>query len=354
VGTGRMTTSAAPAHATTPLPPPEVVELAGDVLGGTGESLRLVSHEPLKKSVQRLCFETRTGPASVVVKRLTAHRARANQLVAERWLPAGGLGWACPRLRGIVHEPAGPAVWHIYEDVAGSGLDCGLPDPQRVSPMVELIVALHTRFAGHALLPECRKQGGELGMDFYNSEVARSVCVLESIGSLGPPLAREQAALGDRLLRRVRRLHGERHARALQFQTWGGPDTLLHGDLWTTNTLVEERSDGLQPRLIDWDHVGVGPVAYDLSTFLYRFPAEHRPWILGRYREAAARRGWQLPDDSTLNLLFETAEYARYACCLAEAALAASRGEHWGFEQMEEIESWFASLEPVLAVDGSR
>jgi hypothetical protein len=349
-----MTASAAAAHATTPLPPPEMVELAGDVLSGTGESLRLVAHEPLKKSVQRLCFETRTGPASVVVKRLTAHRARANQLVAERWLPAGGLGWACPRLLGIVHEPAGPAVWHIYEDVAGSGLDCGLPDPQRVGPMVELIVALHTRFAGHALLAECRKQGGELGMDFYNSEVARSVCVLESIGSLGPPLAREQAALRDRLLRRVRRLHGERHARALQFQTWGGPDTLLHGDLWTTNTLVEERSDGLQPRLIDWDHVGVGSVTYDLSTFLYRFPAEHRPWILGRYREAAARRGWQLPDDSTLNLLFETAEYARYACCLAEAALAASRGEHWGFEQMEEIESWFASLEPVLAVDGSR
>ena len=77
-------------------------------------------------------------------------------------------------------------------------------------------------------------------------------------------------------------------------------------------------------------------------------------WILKLYREAAARRGWQLPDDSTLNVLFETAECARYACNLGDAALAASRGEWWGFPMMEEIERWFADLEPVLAADGAR
>jgi hypothetical protein len=93
-------------------------------------------------------------------------------------------------------------------------------------------------------------------------------------------------------------------------------------------------------------------VTYDLSTFLCRFAPEHRPWILGRYREAAARRGWSLPDDLTLNLLFETAEYARYACCLAEAAVAASRGECWAFEQLAEIDTWFESLEPALPVAG--
>jgi thiamine kinase-like enzyme len=152
----------------------------------------------------------------------------------------------------------------------------------------------------------------------------------------------------------VERLHRERRERASVLETFGGPDTLLHGDLWTTNTLLAERADGLQPRLIDWDHVGAGPVTYDLSTFLYRFPSEHRPWILGRYREAAAGHGRSLPDDNMLNLLFETAEYARYACCLAEAALGASQGERWGFEQMAEIESWFTSLEPVLAADGTR
>jgi hypothetical protein len=240
-------------------------------------------------------------------------------------------------------------VWHIYDDVGGTGLDGGVPDPRHVVTVVELIVDLHTRFADHALLPECRERGGALGIGFYTVEVARSVAFLKSIG---PPLRSEQAALRDRLLGRVERLCDERDERALLHETCGGPDTLLHGDLWTTNTLVVQRTDGVQPRLIDWDHVGVGPVSYDLSTFICRFTPEHRLWVLGRYRDAAARRGWRLPDDRTLNLLFETAEYARFACCLAEAARAASVGESWAFEQMAEIDTWFASLEQALPVDG--
>ena len=353
MGGGRRRVSASAPGARSPLPPPKVTELARRLLGGPGGAARLVAHEPLDEFVYRLSFEVLTGLVSVVAKCLSPRLARANQLVAERWLPAVSLEWACPGLRGAFHESAGSVVWHIYEDVGGTGLDYSLPDPDRVGPVVELIAELHTRFAGHALLAECREHGVELGMSFFTSEVARSIGALKSIGSLGPPLRREQAALRDRLLGRVERLYGERHERASLLETFGGPDTLLHGDLWTTNTLVVERSDGPQARLIDWDHVGVGPVTYDLSTFLYRFPAEYRPWILGQYREAAARRGWRLPADSTLNLLFETAEYARYACCLAEAAPAAARGERWAFEQLAEIDTWFASLEPALAVDGS-
>ena len=349
-----MSASASTAGTGSRLPPPEVVELARHIFVGPGGSPRLVAHELLKKSVHRLCFDVLAGPASVVVKRLSPALARASQLVAERWLPAAGLEWACPGLQGVVREPSGSSVWHIYEDIAGSGLDDSLADPARVVPVVELMVELHTRFAGHALLAECRELGADLGMSFFAGQVGRSIDALKSIGTLGPPLLPEQAALRNRLLGRVERLYSERHGRALLLETCGGPDTLLHGDLWTTNTLVVERADGLQARLVDWDQAGVGPVTFDLSTFLYRFPSESRPWILGRYRDAAARRGRWLPDDSTLNLLFETAEYARYACCLAEAALAASRGESWGFEQMEEIETWFARLEPALAVDGCR
>jgi hypothetical protein len=349
-----MSTSAPALRADSRLPPPEVVELARHLVAGPGGDLRLVAHEPLKESVHRLCFEVLAGPASVVVKRLSPRIARTNELVAERWLPAAGLEWACPGLRGVVHERSGSKVWHIYEDVAGSALDDSLPDPARVVPVVELIVDLHTRFAGHALLPECRKHGGELGMGFFAVHVARSIDALKSIGSRGAPLSREQPALRDRLLSRVEHLYDERDERAVLLETFGGPDTLLHGDLWTTNTFVVEESDGPRAKLIDWDHVGVGPVAYDLSTFLYRFAPEYRPWILERYREAAARRGWQLPDNSTLNLLFETAECARYACCLAEAALATSQEEWWGFQMLAEIDTWFAGLQPALAVDGGR
>jgi aminoglycoside phosphotransferase (APT) family kinase protein len=326
-------------------PPPKVVELAHRLVAGPSGRARLVAQEPLTESVHRLRFDAPTGSTSVVVKRLAPRFARPSRLVAERWLPAAGLEHACPRLLGVLFDP-GSVEWHVYEDVRGTALSSGPPDPERVVPVVELIVELHTRFAGHALLTECRQHGGGLGMDFFTVEVARSVRLLKAV--------REQTALRHRLLEWVERLDGERDERAALLESRGGPDTLLHGDLWTSNTLVAEGTDGRRARLVDWDNVGVGPVTYDLSTFLYRFAPDQRPWILHRYREAAARRGLFLPDDSTLNLLFETAEYARYACCLAEAALAASRGEQWGFDQMEEIEDWFADLEPALALDGRR
>src|SRR2546430_11660755 len=50
----------------------------------------------------------------------------------------------------------------------------------------------------------------------------------------------------------------------------GGPDTLLHGDLGPKNIFVALASDGPCARLVDWDHVGVGPAGYDVSTLLYQ------------------------------------------------------------------------------------
>jgi thiamine kinase-like enzyme len=332
-------------------PPREVVERARHLVGRRDRHARLLLQEPLKKSVHRLQFDV-DGTSSLVVKRLSPRIARANELVARRWLPALALERACPALRGVVKERSGSKVWHIYEDVGGTGLSDS-PDRARVAPVVELLADLHTRFAGHALLPQFRKHGGELGMGFFDVHVARSIDGLKSIGSPGPPLSPEQAELRDRLLDRVERLHAERDERASLLEKHGGPDTLLHGDLWLSNTLVARRADGFQATLIDWDHVGMGPVTYDLSTFLYRLAPEHRSWVLKRYREAAARRGWELPDDSTLNLLFETAEFARYACNLGDAARAAAQEESWGFVMLEEIETWFADLQPVLVADGA-
>jgi ATP-binding cassette subfamily B protein len=340
------------AEAGAPGPPSAVVELAGRLVADDGGEPRLVAQEPLKEAVHRLSFEVGARPAQVVVKRLSPRRARVNKLLAERWLPAVGMEWACPELRGTLPEPDGQAVWHVYDDLGGTGLDCRSFDPSQLEPVVDLIAELHARCAGHALLAECREHGEELGMAFFSREVGRCVRLLESVGSAGAPVPPEQAGLRDRLLARMERLYGEREERALLLEASGGPDTLLHGDLWPTNALIVERGAGVEARLIDWDHVGVGPVTYDLSTLLYRFPPEHRPAIVGLYREAADRRGQRLPADPTLNLLFETAEHARYACCLAEAALAACRGERWGFEEMAEIEGWLGDLEPVLAAKG--
>jgi hypothetical protein len=282
----------------------------------------------------------------VVIKRLSRRRADVNALVAERWLPAIGLERACARVQGTFSEPEGRSIWQIYEDVNGGGLDHPDPDMRQVGYVVDLIAELHIRFAEHSLLGECRTYGDDLGMAFFTSHVSRSADHLRAIDA---PPSGQQAALRDRLLARVEGLYDERHERASMLEALGGPATLLHGDLWTSNTLVVERDGDRRARLIDWDHAGAGPVSYDLSTFLYRFAAADRPQILARYRERLARASWQLPSDSDLNLLFETAECSRYACCLAEAALAASRGEAWGFEQLAEIETWFTALEPVLA-----
>jgi Ser/Thr protein kinase RdoA (MazF antagonist) len=328
--------------------PFEVVELARRLVAGPGGKPRLVAQDPLKKSVHRLCFEVGGQPIRLIVKLLSRRRARVNRLLAERWLPAVGLGWACPAVRGALPDSDGPAVWHVFDDLGGNGLDRHPCDARQVEPVVELLAELHARFAGHALLAECREQSEELGAAFFSREVTRCVSLLTAVGSKSVPLSAEQAALRDRLLDRVERLYGERHERGDLLQASGGPETLLHGDLWPTNTLLVERGAGVEARLIDWDHAGVGPVTYDLSTFLYRFPRERRASVLGQYRRAAARRGRRLPADPTLNLLFETAEQARYACCLAEAALAASRGERWGFEEMAEIDTWFDRLAPAL------
>jgi hypothetical protein len=293
-----------------------------------------------------LHFDVRGKRASVVIKCLSVRRAHVNELVAQRWLPAVGLERACPRVRSTASEPAAERIWQIYEDVGGETLNHFDPDMRCVELVVDLIAELHVRFAEHPLLAECRAQGEELGMSFFMSWVSSS---LEHVQQIGSVRSDQHAALRDRLLVRMERLNGEREQRAAVVQQCGGPPTLLHGDLWTSNTLVVDRDGDLRARLIDWDHVGVGPVSYDLSTLLYRFPPAIRPRILARYRERLARAEWTLPSDSDLNSLSETAEFARYACCLAEAASAASRGEAWGFDQMAEIESWFDALEPLLA-----
>ena len=129
----------------------------------------------------------------------------------------------------------------------------------------------------------------------------------------------------------------------------GGPETLLHGDLWPKNVFVPLSVDGSRPRLIDWDQVGVGPFSYDLSTFLYQSSPEERPSILRRYRAAMERAGWRLPTDAVLNLLCHTAESARYCHCILWAALAVlSEGAEWGIVEVMDFERWFAALRPPL------
>ena len=332
----------------------ELRELLQELIGVAGAAGRWVDQQmlqPRAERVFRLSFVIDGQTRSVVVKRLKPEIARRNELVAQRWLPAIGLGESAPTLLGTVAERSGSCVWHVYEDLGPWELDPHQPDRARVQTAVELIARVHARFAGHPLLAEVRLHGGDFGIQFYESNVRDALRGLEA---LRPPP--EQRALRERLLERLHQLRDELPQRAQALTELGGPETLLHGDLWAINVFVLPTATGLQARLIDWDHAAVGPISYDLSTFLLRFPANERPWILDSYRAAVAPAGWQLPGATDLNLMFETAELARFANRIIWPAIALVMDQaSWGFDELAEVEEWFENLEPVLPCeDGTR
>jgi thiamine kinase-like enzyme len=239
-------------------------------------------------------------------------------------------------------------VWHIYEDLGHDSLAVQR-QPWRLTAAVDLLVALHTRAAVHPLLPEVRWRARDHGVHFFTSSLRDAIAALEALASLTRDIPPEFLASRARLLHRLRGLLEDAPRRVRVMEEVGGPDTLLHGDLWPKNALVVPGGAGLQVRLIDWDRAGVGPLSYDLSTFLYRSAADERPSILQRYREGVERAGWRLPGNGELNLLFHTAESARCAHCVVWAAMALRHdGAEWGIGQLMELERWLEALRPPL------
>jgi hypothetical protein len=323
-----------------------------EVLGGPGAAGRLIDQHSLKGLVHRLRFEINGRVRSLVVKRLEPDIAQRNQLVAKRWLPAISLSCNGPTLLGVAAERSGQCVWHVYEDLGDWMLDERAPDPGRVAVAVELIAQVHTRFAEHPLLAECRLRGGDLGNSFYISNVRDAIRSLESLQPPKFQLSPERLALRDHLLGQLSKLVDELPYRAKMMEELGGPETLLHGDLWPKNVLVFPTSNGLQARLIDWDHAGVGPVSYDLSAFLSQFPALQRHWILDLYRQSVGRLGWRLPSAPDLNLLFDTAERARLANCVIWPTIAVLESQpEWPFDELTWIVQRLEKLEPVLSLE---
>ncbi len=325
----------------------ELRELLENVQLGRDRVWRLIDQEPLQtqnRRVFRLKLACGREVRSLVVKRLQPAMALRNELVAQRWLPMIGLEGCCPLLLGTAAARDGSCIWHLSEDLGPWTLNLELPDRPRVEAAIALLARLHTRFADHALLGEVRLHGSDFGIHFYQTNVQDALRALEGVR---PPADRH--ALCDRLRDRLRQMREELPARAEALAELGGPETLLHGDLWAINVFVSHSQGGLKARLIDWDRTGVGPISYDFSTFLLRFPDRHRLWALGLYRKEVAREGWQLPGNQELNLLFETAELARYANCVIWPAIRLGH-EHtdWAFDQLADVAEWFENLSPVL------
>jgi Phosphotransferase enzyme family len=328
---------------------PELGELLSELLGADGRGVEHIAVlRPLKPPhVYRLELVPGEAPwRSVVVKRLgsavVAHRTR---LAAERWLPALGLADGCARLLGVAAEARGDVVWQVYEDV-GDETVAARRDPDRVAAAVALIARLHTRAAGHAVLPDVRRYCPDFGIGFLTANLRDAIAALEAVQTSGIKPSEAHAGVAGRLLSRLRGLLPDVDRRAAVFADAAGPETLLHGDLWTTNAVVVSTAAGLRACLVDWDHVGVGPFAYDLSTLLFRFPLVERAGVLDAYRRAVAPAGWSLPPAAELNLICETAELARCANRVIWPALALVReNAAWGYPELAEVERWFEALD---------
>ena len=332
---------------------PGLAELRGvlsDLLDAPRVTGRLTREDSLKgRRVYRLGFEMEGQVRTLVVKRQNLTRAQCNQLVARRWLPAVGLGERCPALLGVAAERNAECVWHVYEDLGDWVLDPVNVERSRVEAAIDLIAGLHVRFAEHPLLPECRLYGQDRGITFYVANIRDAIRGLEILRPASLDSDPGRMALRDRLLRRLYKLHDEGLDRSRAMAELGGPETMLHGDLWPTNILSVRTPEGIQTRLIDWNATGVGPLTYDLSTFLYRFAAEHRPWILDRYQQAVAPLGWRVPEPGDMNVLLETAEISRLANSLVWSCVAAAETHAaWPFDRLAEIETWFETLQPAL------
>jgi thiamine kinase-like enzyme len=325
----------------------EVQELLQRIPGGAPVSGDAVSLERLHKGVYRLRIDDGMV-RTFVVKRHTPTIAQRDRLVVDRWLPAAGLGDRCPRLVAAVAQREGRWVWHAYEDLVGDTL-AQRRDQASLDVAIDLVAELHTRGAGHPLLPEVRWHARDHGARSLTSSVRDGIAALEALAAPSDAASPALATVRSRLLERLYGLLEAAPGRVRIMEEVGGPDTLLHGDLLPKNVFVTPTDNGPRARLIDWDHVGVGPASYDLSTLLYQSSAEARPRVLRRYREAVERAGHRLPADGELNQLFYAAETARGASCVIWPAMALlNDGAQWGAAELVEIDRWFASLRPPL------
>jgi hypothetical protein len=361
------------------------------LLGATAE---LVEERMIWRSrVYRARFRTGDALRSLILKRLPPDRAHREQQALRQWLPRLGLGEHGSPLVGVAAAASGETVWHVYDDLGERTLDrsvetwahtsdrsmetpghtsdrslapgghnhgsgaamAAAPFREGVLAAVDLVARIHTGFSTSGFLGECRQYGVDLGLHFLDSGLTDATGALESGRARFP--GRDEAAglVLERLLERLQALRAEEPERRRLLAEFGGSETLLHGDLWTCNVMVLQQESGLHIRLIDWDHAGVGYVSYDLSAFLLRFPQEQRDWVLDAYADKVALAGWELPDRSTLNALFDTAERARLVSSLLWPALSyRESGADWALEQLAEVERWFDALGPILSTTADR
>jgi aminoglycoside phosphotransferase (APT) family kinase protein len=312
------------------------------------DAARLSGYDQLKPGVYRMRATVAGTERSLVLKRSSADAARRNSLVTGRWLPAAGLAELGPPLIAFMVDRTGEYAWQLYDDLPGRPLANERPVLRDVEAAIEAVARLHTALAAHPILHECRLWGGDRGMAFFSGNVRDAIRALRSL-DLRASSSRADAPRAA-LLERLADLETEGAQRAGALAVWGGPETLIHGDLWTTNVIVVPDGEEIRVRLIDWDEAAVGSYSFDISTLLLRFDDSERRWILDAYRRAVDRiAGWRLPPEPELSSILETAAYARLASLLVwTVASAHDDDSEWLADFLGDMVGWLDAVRPVV------
>lgn len=302
-------------------------------LSGNGRRVAVAGTTTIRPNVHRLTLDG-APRATVVVKRLSGRHADLERLVTRRWLPAVGLQGLGPPLLTAVGDPDGHHAWHVYEDLGPRGLDRKDPDAASLGAAMEEVAELHTAFSSSALLPEPRFAAGDMGAYFYVKSVRDA---FRSVDLLRPPaveMSSEREAVRDRMLDLLTRLRDDEPNRVRILEHGAGPETLVHGDLTRANVFVMDGTGRPRVCLIDWDHCGVAPAGFDISTQLAYYQEPERRLVLDAYTAAMAERGCRLPGDLDWPLLVSTFEAGRLANQVIWVAMGIRESSGWTWSDL--------------------
>jgi hypothetical protein len=194
---------------------------------------------------------------------------------------------------GTVIDPAANRYWLFLERVPGVEL-YQVGDHSLWEDAARWLAGFHTRFADEAVRSAARSRAPLLVYDRYYYR-------------LWPRRALEFAQhwpIGDR--QRITWL-GERYESAVD-RLFALPTTVIHGEFYASNVLVQETEGGKRVCPVDWEMAAVGPGLIDLAALIAgNWSANERRSFAAAYDEALPARG----ERPTLDELLVDLEFCR-------------------------------------------
>jgi len=231
--------------------------------------LRLDEGEPLELVVKDLDPGSRLAEASRVRPAFLYDPEREIE-VYRSVLAAERLGTA--RCYGAVVEPSRRRCWLVLERVSGLELRF-VGDLAVWEQVVAWLAGMHRRLAGGV---EAAARAGRLvryDADFYRGWMARArACARDDRAR---PLVEWLAARHEAVVERLVEL----------------PPTVIHGELYPSNVLVQSSAAGWRICPIDWETAAIGPGEIDVAALTAgQWSDDDRARLTLAYRAGPARR----------------------------------------------------------------